>query len=70
MITVIEQNANIVVLEGTVEGHPELTERHTVFVSGIAADPTLLARKRDQIAANLATKLANWQAAKAAIAAL
>lgn len=70
MITVIESNANFVVLEGTVEGHPELTERHTVEVAGIAADPSLLARKRTQVQTNLNTKLANWQLAKAAIAAL
>lgn len=70
MITVIESNANVVVFEATVDGHPELTERHTIEVAGIAADPTLLSRKRTQIQNELNVKVANWALAKAAIAAL
>lgn len=69
-ITVIRQDASVVVLQGVVEGHPELTFTSTVATWAIAADPGLLAERRDMIYARLNTDLSNWEAAQAAIAGL
>lgn len=69
-VTVIDQNAVRVVLEGVVAGYPQLTQRWTVASAAIALNPGLLAQARDELIARLDTNLTNWLAAQAAIAAL
>lgn len=70
MVTVISQNASRVVLEGSIDGYPELTERWTVSVQSIANDPGLLVQVRDELAAKLEAKQAAWITAQLAIASL
>lgn len=69
-ITVIRQDASVVVLQGIVSDHPELTFTSTIDTWAIAADPGLLAERRDMIYTRLNTDLNNWEAAQAAIAGL
>ena len=66
-VAVVSQNAQRIVLEGTIDGLPELTERWTVTVDAIGADPGLLAQVRDELLVKLDEKLTAWETAQAAI---
>ena len=70
MVKVIDSNERRVVLEGTVDGLPGLTERWTVSVEAIGADPGLLAQVRDELIARMYQKAEAWQTAQLAIASL
>jgi hypothetical protein len=67
-VTVIDQNANRVVLEGAVSENPELNERWTIAVAAIASDPALLEQKRNELLARMYAKQDAWLIAQAAIA--
>lgn len=69
-VAVVEQNAQQIVLEFTVEGLPELTERVTVMVDLIAQDPGMLVQIRDEFLTKLEQKKAAWITAQAALASL
>lgn len=69
-VEVIDSNARRVVLQGSVDGIPALTQRWTVLVDAIASDPGLLAQVRDELYARISENLNKWSAAQAAIAAL
>jgi hypothetical protein len=68
MVKVISQNPQRVVLEGTVDGFPELTERWTIAVDAIGADPGLLEQVRNELDYRLEQKRLAWIATQAAIA--
>jgi len=67
-VSVVDQNALRVVLEGVVDGYPQLTERWTVSVSAIGNDPGLLAQARDELIARLETRVTQYLIAQEAIA--
>ena len=69
-VAVVSQNAARIVLEGTVSGLPELTERWTVTVEAIGNDPGLLAQVRDELVAKLDEKQAAWETAQLALSSL
>ena len=69
-VAVISQNAQAIVLEFTVDGLPELTERVTVMVDLIAQDPGILGQVRDEFLAKLETKKAAWETAQLALSSL
>jgi hypothetical protein len=69
-VEVVDSNARRVVLQGTAEGVPALSQRWTVLVDAIALDPGLLAQTRDELYARMSENLDKWNAAQAAIASL
>lgn len=69
-VAVVEQNAQQIVLEFTVDGLPELTERVTVMVDLIAQDPGILAQVRDEFVTKLEQKQAAWITAQSALSSL
>lgn len=69
-VAVVEQNAQQVVLEFTVDGLPELTERVTVMVDLIGQDPGILAQVRDEYLLKLEQKKAAWIVTQSALSSL
>lgn len=66
-VTVVSQDNRRVVLEGTCEGYPQLTQRWTVAASALVANPGLLAQARDELIVRIQTNYDNWIAVQAAL---
>ncbi len=69
-VTVIEQDAGTVVLEGADDTNPQLNERWTITNQAIADVPGLLIEKRDMLLLRMYAKLDAWNAAQEAVNAL
>jgi hypothetical protein len=63
-------NINWIVLEGTVEGVPEVTHRRSVPTSALASGATTIAAEKAALIDTVQTHLTNWQAAQDALAQL
>jgi hypothetical protein len=60
-VVVISQDEKRVVLEGTVDGYPQLTQRWTISAAALAVNPGLLAQGRDELLNRLQVNYDNWQ---------
>ena len=61
---------NFVYLEGSIDGHPQVTQTRTIASAALASGALTIAAEKAALIADVETALTNWQAAQAALSEL
>ena len=69
-VTIVQQDTQWVVLEGSIDGCPQATQRRSITAASLAAGTVLLADEKATLIADVTAAYNNWQAVQAALSQL